>query len=175
MTWCSENSAAPDFLLASSAIHCRFVDRFVGRRVPSRVSRQWLSCVAPPFPPMGPGEPGSPPSSVLRWRYDFPPAHPRSLMCSLPGSTCSSDVRVRRSAPGAAEDCRRAWDSCSAGVPSPACLHVGACGTSQVPWRSVMHLCPALKTPAEPTRPRHLTALSMLPPVPTLRRLQRHL
>jgi hypothetical protein len=28
--------------LASSAIHCRFVDRFVGSSVPSRVSRQWF-------------------------------------------------------------------------------------------------------------------------------------
>src|SRR6266568_3038819 len=41
MTWCSENSTG--FRLASSAIHCRFVDRFAGSKVPSRVSRQWLS------------------------------------------------------------------------------------------------------------------------------------
>jgi hypothetical protein len=32
-------------LLASSAIHCRFVDRFVGLRVPSRVFRQWVLSV----------------------------------------------------------------------------------------------------------------------------------
>lgn len=41
--WCSENSAWPRLLLASSAIHCRFVDRFAGSSVPSRVARQWLS------------------------------------------------------------------------------------------------------------------------------------
>src|SRR5882762_1631898 len=30
MTWCSENSTVPGFVLASSAIHRRFVDRFAG-------------------------------------------------------------------------------------------------------------------------------------------------
>lgn len=41
--WCSEDSAWPRLLLASSAIHCRFVDRFVRPSVPSRVARQWFS------------------------------------------------------------------------------------------------------------------------------------
>src|SRR6266436_9745782 len=35
MTWCSENSTFPGFVLASSAIHCRFVDRFARFIVPS--------------------------------------------------------------------------------------------------------------------------------------------
>ena len=35
--------ATPRFVLASSAIRCRFVDRFVRRRVLSRVSRQRFS------------------------------------------------------------------------------------------------------------------------------------
>ena len=48
----------------------------------------------------------------------------------------------------------RAWASCSAGVPFPACLHMDACGISQVSWRSLPHLCPVLQTPAEPIRPR---------------------
>jgi hypothetical protein len=38
MTWCSEDSATPRFVLASSAIRCRFVDRFVRLRV---LSRDW--------------------------------------------------------------------------------------------------------------------------------------
>src|SRR4051794_3405236 len=50
MTWCSELRAIPGFVLASSAIRCRFVDRFVGLRVPSHVSRQRFSLLAPPFP-----------------------------------------------------------------------------------------------------------------------------
>src|SRR5215211_8554252 len=37
------HSPVEESILASSAIHCRFVDRFAGFIVPSRVSRQWLS------------------------------------------------------------------------------------------------------------------------------------
>jgi hypothetical protein len=43
MTWWSEYSAVPRFALAKLAIRCRFVDRFVGSRVPSRVSGQRFS------------------------------------------------------------------------------------------------------------------------------------
>src|SRR5215470_4588448 len=43
MTWWSEYSAVPRFVLAKLAIRCRFVDRFVGFRVPSRVSGQRFS------------------------------------------------------------------------------------------------------------------------------------
>jgi hypothetical protein len=43
MTWWSEQSAVPGFVLAKLAIRCRFVDRFVGSRVPSRVSGQRLA------------------------------------------------------------------------------------------------------------------------------------
>src|SRR5207237_8139697 len=87
MTWCRENSTFPGFVLASSAIHCRFVDRFARFIVPSRVSRQGFSLTAPPFPLSGPGEPSSPLSSVLCRRYDFPLAYPRSLIGSLPQPT----------------------------------------------------------------------------------------
>jgi hypothetical protein len=34
MTWWSEQSAVPRFVLAKLAIRCRFVDRFVGSSVP---------------------------------------------------------------------------------------------------------------------------------------------
>ena len=50
MTWCSEDSATPRFVLASSAIRCRFVDRFVRLRVLSRVSRQRFSSHDTPLP-----------------------------------------------------------------------------------------------------------------------------
>ena len=43
MTWWSEYSAVPRFVLAKLAIRCRFVDRFVGSRVPSHVSGQRFS------------------------------------------------------------------------------------------------------------------------------------
>src|SRR5437660_937363 len=50
MTWCSDDSATPRFVLASSAIRCRFVDRFVRLRVLSRVSRQRFSSHDTPAP-----------------------------------------------------------------------------------------------------------------------------
>ena len=43
MTWWSEHSAARRFVLAKLAIRCRFVNRFVGSRVPSHVSDQRFS------------------------------------------------------------------------------------------------------------------------------------
>jgi hypothetical protein len=43
MTWWSEHSAVPGFVLAKLAIRCRFVDRFAGFRAPSRVSGQRFS------------------------------------------------------------------------------------------------------------------------------------
>src|SRR5205823_5482979 len=43
MTWWSAYSAVPRFVLAKLAIRCRFVDRFLGLRVPSRVSVQRFS------------------------------------------------------------------------------------------------------------------------------------
>src|SRR5271169_4354448 len=53
MTWCSEDSATPRFVLASSAIRCRFVDRFVRLRVLShdRRSLAYLS-VSSMLPPL---------------------------------------------------------------------------------------------------------------------------
>src|SRR4249919_819406 len=53
MTWCSEDSATPRFVLASSAIRCRFVDRFVRLRVLFRVSRQRFSSHDTPLPSIG--------------------------------------------------------------------------------------------------------------------------
>src|SRR5579863_2251821 len=90
MTWCSENSTVPGFVLASSAIHRRFVDRFAGFMSPPVFPADGSLLAAPPFPPSGPGEPGSPLSAVLRRRYDFPFAYPRSLIGSLPQPTRSS-------------------------------------------------------------------------------------
>src|ERR1700722_7401326 len=53
MTWWSEHSAAPRFVLAKLAIRCRFVDRFVGSRVPSHVSGQRFSTHGTFFPSVG--------------------------------------------------------------------------------------------------------------------------
>src|SRR3954469_7490060 len=53
MTWWSELSATPGLVLARWAIRCRFVDRFAGLRVPSRVSRQRFSAPGAALPSDG--------------------------------------------------------------------------------------------------------------------------
>ena len=53
MTWWSEHSAVPRFVLAKLAIRCRFVDRFVGSSVPSHVSGQRFSTRGAPLPSAG--------------------------------------------------------------------------------------------------------------------------
>src|SRR6516225_3309727 len=81
MTLCSEDSATPRFVLASSAIRCRFVDRLVSLRVLSLVSRQRFSSHDTPLPSIG-SRCGQFPDvgstiEVLR----LPATHPRSLIC----------------------------------------------------------------------------------------------
>src|ERR1700694_764472 len=144
MTWCSEDSATPRFVLASSAIRCRFVDRFVRLRVLSRVSRQrfsshytpllslWSRCVQ--FPDV------SGHIEVLR----LPGTHPQSLICFASGvhatllGSCLASLRSRS---------RKVEGALQAGVivqPAtrlPACSHVDVSGTSQVPRQSVPCLC----------------------------------
>src|ERR1035438_10127569 len=53
MTWCSVDSATPRFVLASSAIRCCFVERFVRLKVLSRVSHQRLSPHGAPLSSIG--------------------------------------------------------------------------------------------------------------------------
>ncbi len=143
MTWCSEYSATPGFFLASSAICCRFVYRFAGFRVPSRVSRQQFSLMASPFSPVGPI--GQVPR-LHRYYGDATPsclAH-RRLMISPSGSRASlprfvlSLARSRQtggglSGPGAFR-CRR---------PPFRLSTRGQHRTSQVPCQPVPYLCRA--------------------------------
>jgi len=107
MTWCSEDSATPRFVLASSAIRCRFVDRFVRLRVLSRVSRQRFSSHDTPLPSIGSRRVRFPDVSghieVLR----LPGTHPRSLIgfasgvhANLLGSCLAACAR----APGRSEE-----------------------------------------------------------------------
>ena len=145
MTWWSEYSAAPRFVLAKLAIRCRFVDRFVGFRVPSRVSGQRFSTHGASLPSVGSRrarfpvfigyyegattsrsrEPGP-----LWFRSQAPRAPPvfvyrrsapdeREGLLVRPGTLGQPAFRARRVAP------------------------VGACGISQVSWRPIPCLCPA--------------------------------
>ena len=123
--------------------------------------------MAPLFPRSGPGEFGSPMSTVLLRCYDFPSRIPGRLFASLPGSTRSSSVRVSLLALALPEDWR---------VPSgpgslfnrrpdlPVCSHVDVSGISQVPRRSILCLCPALRPRPNRRSLASLTVSSMLPP-----------
>jgi hypothetical protein len=169
MTWCSEDSATPRFALASSAIRCRFVDRFVRLRVLSRVSRQRFSSHDTLFPRSGPGESGSPMSAIILRCYDFPARIPGHLFVSLPGSTLPSSVRVSRLALALALPEGRRVPSgpsqCLTGDPIAGLLSRGR--ERDLPGSQAIHPVPLPRstTPAESTMPRLLTVSSMLPPL----------
>ena len=129
--------------------------------------------LALPFPRPGPAERGSPTLPVLWRRYDFPPAHPRSLIGFASGAHAVLPRFVsRRGAPEPPEGAAQAGVRCSAGDPFPAAPHVDVSGISQVSWQSIPCLCPGLR-PRPNRQPLALTVLSMLPPHPTRRRLRR--
>src|SRR5271165_5631581 len=99
MTWWSEYSAVPRFVLAKLAIRCRFVDRFVGSRVPSRVSGQRFSTRDASLPSVGSRRARFPVFIGTMKALRLPFARTWSLMVSVAGPTRPSCVRVRRSAP----------------------------------------------------------------------------
>ena len=171
MTWWSELSATPGLDLARLAIRCRFVDRFAGLRVPSRVSRQRFSAPGAPLPSGGsrrarfPAVAGTmkalrlptPASRLLLVRDRVPRGPPRFVLAeALPGGWRSrpSLGRLVRRRPGSG------WRPRGRG------------GISQVPKRSIPCLCPAPRP-----RPNQWSLTKavppMLPPRPTRRRLQR--
>jgi hypothetical protein len=144
MTWCSEDSATPRFVLASSAIRCRFVDRFVRLRVLSRVSRQRLSPHDTPLPSIGSRRVQFPDVTghieVLR----LPDTHPRSLICFASGvhaTLLGSCLAACACVPGRSEGAFQAGVIVQPATRLPACSHVDVSGTSQVPRRSVPCLC----------------------------------
>ena len=144
MTWCSECSAVPGFVLAKSAIRCLFVDRFVGSSVPSHVSGQRVSTRGVSLPSAG--------SQQAR----FPVVISTMEALRLPASACPVPYGfgsrphvfllwfvLAKSAPGERGGRSAGLGVCSAGVPLSGVHPVGACGTSQVPWQSIPCPCPA--------------------------------
>jgi hypothetical protein len=144
MTWWSEYSAVPRFVLAKLAIRCRFVDRFVGSRVPSRVSGQRFSTHDTFLPSVGSRRARFPvfigtmkvlrlPARANLVPYGFGCRLHAPLPCS-----CSPkrSYRARRTL-------------VRPGTLGPPAFHarraapVGACGISQVSWRPILRLCPA--------------------------------
>jgi hypothetical protein len=97
----------------------------------------------------------------------------RSLIVSVPGPTRASYIRFRRSAP---DDPGESWSGPEHLISRrPNTRHdapVGACGISQVSWRSVPCLCPAPR-PRPSRQDLALAILPVLPPVYPIRRPQR--
>ena len=144
MTWWSEHSAVPRFVLAKLAIRCRFVDRFAGFRVPSRVSGQRFSTHDASLPSIGSRRARFPDfigtmkalrlparANLVPYGFGSRPHAPLLRSCSPKRSRRARRTLVR---PG------------TLGQPAFHARHaapVGACGISQVSWRSIPFLCPA--------------------------------
>ena len=138
-----------------------------GVHAPSRVARQWLSPRGASLPSCGvPVSPVPPLSAVLPRRYDFPSAHRRSLMVSLPLSTRSLLLRARRSAPARSEV-----------LPGPGFVRTGhptlrllSCGREwDLSGLQAILPVPLLRssTPVEPTCPRQLGHIDAAPALRT--------
>jgi len=144
MTWWSEQSAVPRFVLAKSAIHCRFVDRFAGSRAPSLVSFQWFSPRGVSLPSLG------------SRRARFPAVIGNMKALRLPACACLLPYLFRSQVPRALHcSCspwRSRWMWRSLIKPGtiyrpvsriPACRVVDASRSSQVSWRPIPCLCRA--------------------------------
>src|SRR5215472_11197740 len=173
MTWWSEYSAIPRFVLAKLAIRCRFVDRFVGSRVPSRVSAQRFSTHDTFLPSGGSRRARFPvfigtlkalrlPARANLVPYGFGCRPHAPLLCSCPPKR-SYRARRRLVRPGTfgqpASHAQRA-------------APVGACGISQVSWRPILRLCPAPR-PGRADKTSPLAVLPTPPPASPNRRPQR--
>ena len=144
MTWWSEYSAVPRFVLAKLAIRCRFVDRFVGSRVPSRVSGQRFSTHDTFLPSVGSRRARFPvfigtmkalrlPARANLVPYGFGCRPHAPLLCSCSPKR-SSRARRKLGRPGTLDQ---------PAFPARHAAPVGACGISQVSWRPILCLCPA--------------------------------
>src|SRR6266436_7369836 len=173
MTWCSENSTFPGFVLASSAIHCRFVDRFARFIVPSlfpgngSLSRRLPSLFRVPVSPV----PRSP-----RYYEGATTSHSRihgRLFGSLPQPTRFLLSFVSRlGAPGSLEFASWPGPFVVAGRPAPASLawtRMGSLRSPDVPSRAFA----VFQDPGRIDVSSPLTATSMLPPFIGQRRLRR--
>jgi hypothetical protein len=145
MTWCSEHSAVPGFVLAKSAIRCLFVDKFVGSSAPSCVSGQRVSTRGVSLPSAGSRQARFPdvistmealrlPARAHLVPYGFGSRLHVFLLPFVLAEALLLSVEVAQ----------QAWAFGQPACPFSGVLHpVGACGTSQVPWRSILCPCPA--------------------------------
>jgi len=174
MTWWSEYSAAPRCVLATLAIRCRFVDRFVGSRVPSRVSGQRFSTHGAFPPSVGSRRARFPvfigtmkalrlPARANLVPYGFGCRPHAPLLCS-----CIAEALLT-----SAEVARQAWNTWSAGVPVPGMLHPWArAGSRRFPG-DPSYASALLQDPGRVDKTSPLVVLPTPPPVYPNRRPQR--
>ncbi len=154
-----------------SAICCRYVYRFAGCSVPSRVSRQQLSSMVSLLS-NGSLRAGSPPSPILRRRYAI-------LHCIPVAYGFASGFRASLPcfvfplrAPGRPEAVFSGQGHFHAGFP-----HSGFPTRTTQDFSGSLAIhpmpLPCSTTPAEFRHPHPLAFASILPPHPTQRRLQR--
>jgi hypothetical protein len=106
----------------------------------------------------------------------LPVTHARSLIGFASGvhvTLLSSCLAACACAPGRSEGAFRAGVHVQPATPLPACSHVDVSGTSQVPRRSILCLCPVLRPRPNRRSVANLTVPSILPPLFQQRRLQR--
>ena len=155
MTWWSEYSAVPRFVLAKLAIRCRFVDRFVGFRVPSRVSGQRFSTHDTSLPSVGSRRARFPvfigtmkalrlPARANLVPYGFGCRPHAPLLCS-----CSPKALLT-----SAEESSLGLGHLVSRRSLPGMLHPWARAGSRRFLAIHPTPLPCSKTPAEPTRPR---------------------
>ena len=144
MTWWSEHSAVPGFVLAKLAIRCLFVDRFVGSRVPSLVSGQRFSTHDASLPSAGSRQAQFPViiSTMKALRL---PAHANLVPYSFGSKphTLLLDFVFAKALLSSVEEYSTGLGHWLAGIPLSGFPRVGASGISQVPWRSILCFCPA--------------------------------
>jgi hypothetical protein len=161
--------------LASSAIRCRFVDRFVRLKVLSRVSRQRFSprdalpslCRVPASPVprrhRSYGGATTPTRRITGHLFGSLPVPTRVPLCSCSPSPALPGRWRSRGGPGSLFSRRSQL---------PAHSHVDVSGISQVPRRSVLCLCSGLG-PRPNLRSLAITVSPMLPLLFRRQRLQR--
>jgi hypothetical protein len=172
MTWFSEYSATPRCSLAKSAIRCPPVDKFAGSSVPSHVAGQRVSRRGASLPSIGsrrarfPDFAGT--MNALRLPARAFPA-PYGFGSGLHVLPC---LRARRGAPGAAGTAFGPGLFGPPVCPSPAICTWARTGSLRFPG-GPSHTSARLSDPGRIGRTSPVAVLSMLPPVPTRRRLQR--
>ena len=137
--WCSEVNTRSGCFLASSAIHCRFVDRFSGLRVPPVFPAMVLIAWRPPSLRRVPASPVPRPLRYYEAATTSRRACPSAYVFAS-GFRPGSIVRVRCRAPGDVRAHRRARSLCSPGAP----------GSRAFPYGRRRDLSGSLATPPAP-------------------------